>query len=143
LLIGATFPIAARIYTAGAAAPTRRLGEIYAVNVFGAIFGAVLGGFLLLPAFGTQTSLLLISLLSVALAAGLAFTATRPPLRVRSALAVAGVVVFGALWLVKPDLYQALFQARFPGQEVLWYREGLETTVSVVRAPDGIRTLYT
>ena len=143
LLIGATFPIAARIYTAGLPRSSERLGEIYAVNVFGAIFGSMLGGFLLLPLFGTQTSLLLISLASLGIAVALLLAAERPSPAARATLAAAGLAAFAVLWPAKPDLYDALFEARWPDSEVVWFREGLETTVSVVRDPAGVRTLYT
>jgi spermidine synthase len=143
LLIGATFPIAARIYTAGLDRSSERLGEIYSVNVFGAIFGSMLGGFVLLPLFGTQTSLLLLSVGSIGIAAALALSAHRPTLPARAAFVGAAAAVFVLLWVAKPDLYGALFQARWPNSEVLWFREGLETTVAVVREPSGVRTLYT
>ncbi|MBA2446989.1 MAG: fused MFS/spermidine synthase [Chloroflexi bacterium] len=143
LVIGATFPIAARIYTVGVSGSSERLGEIYAANVFGAIFGSMLGGFLLLPLFGTQTSLLILSVASLGVAAALALSAQRPSLPARGALVLLALIAFGGLWAVKPDLYGALFATRFPNSEVLWFREGLETTVSVVRDPQGVRTLYT
>jgi spermidine synthase len=160
LLIGATFPVAARIYTAGAARPARRLGQLYSANVFGAIFGAALGGFVLLPLLGTQASLLAIALVSLGLAGMVTLAAildarggTCPahagdacvaPTMLRTGGVVAtGLALFACLWLLKPDLYQALFAARFPEGRVLWFAEGLETTVAVVREPEGHRTLYT
>jgi spermidine synthase len=143
LLIGATFPIAARIYTAGLDRASERLGQIYAVNVFGAIFGSMLGGFVLLPMLGTQGALLLLALLSLGIAAGLALAADAPRLTSRATLVATGAAMFAVLWLTKPDVYQSLFRARFPESEVVWFKEGLETTVSVVKDDKGVRTLYT
>jgi spermidine synthase len=143
LAIGATFPIAARIYTVGMERSSERLGQIYSVNVFGALFGAMLGGFVLLPLFGTQTSLLIISTASVGLAIALALGAEQPKFGPRLAAAGVGAGVFILLWLSKPDLYQALFETRFPDGRVVWFREGLETTVTIARDPTGVRTLYT
>jgi spermidine synthase len=142
-LIGATFPIAARIYTAGRDRASERLGQIYAVNVFGAIFGSMLGGFVLLPSIGTQASLLLLSVASLALAGLLALAADWRTLASRAALVGAGSAAFVVLWVAKPDLYAALFATRFPGSEVEWFREGIETTVSIVKDEEGYRTLYT
>jgi spermidine synthase len=143
LLIGATFPIAARIYTVGVDGSAERLGEIYSANVFGAIFGSMLGGFVLLPLFGTQTSLLILSVASLGVAGALALSAERPGPAARGAFVGLAAILFAVLWSAKPDLYRVLFATRFPDSEVLWFREGLETTVSVVRDPRGIRTLYT
>jgi spermidine synthase len=143
LLIGATFPIAARIYTAGLNRSSERLGQIYAVNVFGAIFGSMLGGFVLLPALGTQASLLLLSVASLAVAAMLALSADWRTLPSRAALVGAGTAAFVVLWVAKPDLYAVLFSTRFPGSQVEWFREGIETTVSIVKDQETVRTLYT
>jgi spermidine synthase len=143
LLIGATFPIAARIYTAGLHRSSERLGQIYAVNVFGAIFGSMLGGFVLLPALGTQASLLLLSVASLALAGMLALSADWRTLPSRAALVGAGAAAFLVLWVAKPDLYSALFSTRFSGSQVEWFREGIETTVSIVKDQETVRTLYT
>jgi spermidine synthase len=142
-LIGATFPIAARIYTAGLDRSSARLGQIYAVNVFGAIFGSMLGGFVLLPMLGTQTSLLLLSVASLAVSALLVLASDWGTLPSRAALAAAGTAAFVVLWIAKPDVYAALFSQRFPHSEVEWFREGIETTVSIVKDPAGVRTLYT
>ncbi|MDP8923615.1 MAG: fused MFS/spermidine synthase [Chloroflexota bacterium] len=143
LLIGATFPIAARVYTAGLDRSSERLGQIYAVNVFGAIFGSMLGGFVLLPLLGTQASLLLLAVASLGIAAALALAADTPRLSSRAVLIGAGAAAFAVLWLTRPDVYASLFRARFPGQDVTWFKEGIETTVSIVKGGDGVRTLYT
>jgi len=143
LLIGATFPIAARIYTAGLSRSSARLGQIYAVNVFGAIFGSMLGGFVLLPNLGTQASLLLLSILSLAVASLLVLADDWRTVASRATLVGAGAAAFLVLWVAKPDLYAALFATRFPKSDVEWFREGIETTVSVVKNDEGVRTLYT
>jgi spermidine synthase len=143
LIIGATFPVAARIYTAGGGSVSGSLGEIYSVNVFGAIFGSMLGGFVLLPVFGTQTSMLILSLASLAVALLLVLKAESPTAPRRMRLVASTSVAFILLWLVKPDLYAGLFSTRFPDGDVIWFDEGLETTVTVVEDSVNIRTLYT
>src|SRR2546421_5893486 len=60
-LLGMTFPVAARIYAADAADAGRRIGAIYSANVFGAIFGSIVAGFLLVPHLGSQGSLVLLA----------------------------------------------------------------------------------
>ncbi|MCC7367326.1 MAG: fused MFS/spermidine synthase [Chloroflexi bacterium] len=142
-MIGATFPLAARIYTVGLDRSSERLGQIYAVNVFGAIFGSMLGGFVLLPLLGTQASLLLLSVASLGLAGLLLLASDWRTLPSRAVLTAAGTAAFIVLWIAKPDLYHALFSIRFKDSQVEWFREGIETTVSIVRNPEGVRTLYT
>ncbi|MDI6793933.1 MAG: fused MFS/spermidine synthase [bacterium] len=59
LLMGATFPILAQIYTQSASNLGQSIGTLYAANTFGAILGAFAGGFLIIPFLGTQTGILL------------------------------------------------------------------------------------
>ena len=58
--LGATFPIAVRWFTnRSGAAPARSGGILYALNTGGAAAGALLSGFLLIPAAGVSGSILL------------------------------------------------------------------------------------
>ncbi len=52
--MGATFPYVARWYVPAAAAATRDAGALYAANTAGAAAGALLTGFVLLPALGLR-----------------------------------------------------------------------------------------
>jgi hypothetical protein len=71
LLMGATFPAAARLWAAGTDQLGSRLGGVYGANVAGAILGSLLGGFVLVPVFGAHASLLLLAALNVLLGAWL------------------------------------------------------------------------
>jgi spermidine synthase len=140
LLMGATFPVAARLWAAGAGALGRRLGTVYAANVAGAIVGSLAGGFLLVPLLGAHHSLLLLAAANVVLGAILLRAAGKIHLAVPSAVVALGVVTWGATW---PPLHQVVFNQHFPDQQLLAYWEGLETTVSVARDGDGTQTLFT
>src|SRR5207237_7835136 len=61
LLMGATFPVAARLWAAGARGLGERLGGVYAGNVAGAIVGSLAAGFVLVPLLGAHHSLLLLA----------------------------------------------------------------------------------
>lgn len=52
LALGATFPLAVRWFASGAPDRARRSGVLYAANTLGAAAGALLAGFVLIPAFG-------------------------------------------------------------------------------------------
>ena len=56
LFLGVAFPVAVRCYTDQIHAIGRRVGELYAWNTIGCIFGALAGGFLLVPLLGTAKS---------------------------------------------------------------------------------------
>jgi spermidine synthase len=57
--MGATLPLAVRWFVGDAAYAARDAGGLYAVNTIGAAIGAALTGFLLLPALGLRTTILI------------------------------------------------------------------------------------
>lgn len=58
LCLGALFPLAVRACEPALARVGRTVGDLYAANTVGAILGALLAGFVLIPLLGTQTTLL-------------------------------------------------------------------------------------
>jgi spermidine synthase len=140
LLMGATFPVAARLWAAGAGGLGRKLGGVYAGNVAGAIVGSLAGGFLLIPVLGAHHSLLLLASANVVLGGLLLSAIGRSPLGLVAVLAALAVVAWGAS---RPPLHEVVFHQHFPDQQLLGYWAGLETTVSVGRDPDGVQTLFT
>jgi spermidine synthase len=141
LLMGATFPVAARLWAAGAQGLGQKLGGVYAGNVAGAIVGSLAAGFLLVPVLGAHRSLLLLAVANVVLGAVLlVLSETRPSRGLASGAVALVVVAWGATW---PSLHQVVFNEHFPDQRLLAYWEGLENTVSVARDSAGIQTLFT
>ncbi len=68
--MGATFPIASRWMVRDAAHAAQEAGGLYAANTLGAAMGAVLAGFVLIPALGLSGSTWIGVALNVAAAAG-------------------------------------------------------------------------
>lgn len=58
LALGATFPVSVRWFAGGRDKPARAGGGLYAVNTAGAAAGALLAGFVLIPAIGVSGSTL-------------------------------------------------------------------------------------
>jgi spermidine synthase len=104
LLMGATFPLVARICARGRRDVGTVVGRAYAINALGTIAGSFVAGFLLIPnpAVGTEKTLILATMLNVALgmAAALLSPELRPVRRIVTALALAGVWVGGFLLCV-------------------------------------------
>jgi spermidine synthase len=126
LLMGATFPVAARIYGAGAEAVGRRVGRLYALNTIGAALGAFVAGFGLIPALGLQRATLVLALLNLAVGAvALLRAEVTPRLQLGGALAAA---IIGAALL--PDgVYLGFREGAIP--QLVYYREGADATVAV------------
>jgi spermidine synthase len=142
LLMGATFPVVARLYGAGApssvsgadeAAETvgARVGRLYALNTLGSALGAAVAGFVLIPLLGLQRAALILALINLALGAIVLLQTTPiPRLRLGGALAVAVV----AALLLPPGLYLGFREG--PPPSLVFYREGVDATVSVFDVPD-------
>ena len=58
-LMGATLPILSRVFATDAGSLGRRVGLLYALNTFGAVVGTALAGYVLLPALGMRSTLVL------------------------------------------------------------------------------------
>ena len=141
ILMGATFPLALAVWLRGAANVVgRRVGILYAVNVCGAVAGALAGGFLLLPAAGSRWSLVLLAALYGASGAFLAGARGRGA-ALRHAATAATLILAATLML--PDLHGAVLARRHSRHERIVFRaEGVQTTATVHYQPSGLRILY-
>jgi spermidine synthase len=145
ILMGVAFPIAIHLAanTSVGESPSRlaaRVGRLYSFNVLGAIGGAIVGGFLLLPLLGTRWALIAMAALYGASALLLVWHHPRR----RHLLMAAGVVAlaFGYLARHVPDPFAASYTRRH-GQDMreFWREEGVQTAVSV-HASQFRRSLY-
>jgi spermidine synthase len=143
VLLGIAFPVGLRLVAGGRQEREgRRVGQFYALNVFGSIAGAVLAGFVLLPRWGSRASVLLLA--GAFLASGLALLVPLVRSRPRFALAAAaaGAAAFAALAAFAPDPFDVALARRHTGARTLFHREGVQATVSVLATPEGRRVLY-
>ena len=143
-LIGMTFPLAARIRARSVRTLGGELGRLYGANTAGNIVGAVLGGFLLLPTLGMQRAMSSVVTLNVAAGAWALLAARRSSSRharwrTAGVLACAGACC-AALIAWQPGPLPGTGGG--PTDPVVYYREGLVSTVKVTqRADDGRQLL--
>ncbi len=147
LLMGFLFPIASCAYRKSEPTPGRNIAHIYFFNTSGAIFGSLITGFILVPKIGILKTLIMTSLLSVAIGiiALIVSEATR-----RTKLLSAGIVLslsivlalFVPSWdinLMNRGLIQVLrdIKAGDPSGglqkkgQILFHKEGKNATVAV------------
>ncbi|RPI11132.1 MAG: spermidine synthase, partial [Zetaproteobacteria bacterium] len=67
-LMGATLPILSRYCVTQFSALGRRIGDLYAINTFGAVVGCALSGFYLIPELGLRGSVRLAAFLNLGIA---------------------------------------------------------------------------
>lgn len=141
-LMGAAFPYGLALWLGNAAAGVgRRVGLLYAVNVCGAVGGALIGGFILLPWVGSLGSLLVLA--AVYVAAGCLVVGRFAGRRALARTGAVAALLFGAATLALPDLYASVLARRYGAAERLVFQaEGVQTTATVHYQPSGRRVLY-
>jgi spermidine synthase len=139
LFIGATYPLAVRIATREPASAGRITGQLYAWNTTGAIVGALLAGFILLPTLGFGSTLKFAMLCSLILAAGTAWRGIRSP-RLGIA-AIACLVLTLVFQPQRPDLliYSSV-KGAVPRGEERYYGVGRSATI-LLREVNGFFNL--
>lgn len=163
LLLGMTFPLVVCLFTQNIYRVGSSVGTTYASNTLGAIVGAFVGGFVLLPLVGMQQSIVIGALLNLvvgwalliadprpgralrlalggAVAAAIAVLALRAPSWDRSIL-TSGVTVYANRYTSIPT--DSLRVEEMHRDRVLYYREGLTATVSVHQAQRNYRYFKT
>jgi spermidine synthase len=142
LLMGATFPLGLAIWLRGVSSGIgHRVGVLYAVNVCGAVAGALAGGFLLLPLLGTHASLLLLA--AVYCGAGWLLITADAGRKAGGRMALSAVLLWAFAAATLPDIYDAVLARRYgPGERVMFRAEGVQTTATVHFQPNGQRVLY-
>jgi spermidine synthase len=147
LAMGVAFPVGIRAWvdTPGAVDQERaaRVARLYAVNVGGAIAGAVAGGFLLLPGAGSRVSLIVLG--AGFILSGVLLMWHHTPVRRLPFVASTVVAVTAFAWLAVrlPTPFAAVQGRRVPADErPLFLEEGVQTTVGVYADPTGRRVMY-
>ena len=152
--MGAMFPFTMRVWSAGGARVGREVGVVYTGNTIGSIVGAWLPGFVLMPSLGMQLTLHIGIALNALL--GLAVLVAAAGTRAwRAALVAVPAWVALCVWLVwaatpasplgwnltkmtlgvfRISLAKDVLDEETWGEpDLLYYRDGLSTTVSIER----------
>jgi len=114
VLMGMTFPVAAKIYAAARGRTGSGVGVSYFADTFGAIGGSLAAGFYLIPRFGTLHSLTLVALVNMAIGA-VAFCCRRglemtfSIVRLGWLGAALAVVIFSVRGSIRPDTFSGIF----------------------------------
>ncbi|WP_242345374.1 fused MFS/spermidine synthase [Anaeromyxobacter terrae] len=155
--IGATFPLVLAGLTRGLARVGNDVGRVYGANTIGTIAGSVGAGFLLVPHLGIQGTV--VAAAAANLAAGVALLLLLEASRSRRIAALALVPVFAIAAAAVPRWDRlvmtsglSIYAARHLGADagaqsprekpadraLLFYAEGLTTTVSVTRSGEHL-----
>jgi predicted membrane-bound spermidine synthase/tetratricopeptide (TPR) repeat protein len=161
VLLGMTFPLVARLFTQNLYRVGSGVGNSYAANTVGAVVGAFAGGFILIPNIGVQNSIIFAAVMNLLIGCLLVWADPRMSIVPRFALGLA-VLILAVLVPFRVPRWDphiltsgvTIYSDRYEGlptnslrleemnrDDVLFYREGLTTTVSVHRIP-GSEYIY-
>jgi spermidine synthase len=143
---GALFPLASRLSISGVSGLGTGVGTLSALSTFGGIVGSFFTGFWLMPTLGAVRCLFMVAGM-MGMAAVWSWWALRPAEpsgdRPRQrAMVASGLVVAttaGLMLLVPPHVHLLLF----PGEDLVAFREGRNSSTAVVDHPTGKRYLLT
>lgn len=139
LFIGATFPLAVRIYTRSVAGAANSSAQVYSWNTVGAIFGAAFAGFFLIPALKYEGAIKVVVLTNIFLGIVAALIITRIHLAYS---AVMTAMFMGLLFAYNPGFPEQILRTspiddRAEG-EILYYEVGRSSTVLMTRSNGSI-----
>jgi spermidine synthase len=132
ILMGMTFPLVSKIYTTHLEDRGTRIGKVYSINTIGAILGSFLAGFLLIPTVGVIKGIILMSAVNLIVGSTILLATTQLS-HLNKRILVAGLAVFlllVVLFLPK-DIVATVFAGRRPELKLIYYKEGVTTTVTV------------
>ncbi len=133
VLMGAVFPVVSSLYTAEQTTQVGlKIGQVMALNTAGSILGSLLTGFVIVPVLGLQRSALALATLNLGIGAAAIWflSAARP--RMRWMVAAASAATAAAAIALPPTQYLGYWQDM--AADLIFYREGVETTVAVFEA---------
>lgn len=161
LLMGGVFPLVLRLYAGRDRHVGSRVGEAYAANTIGTVLGSAAAGFLLLPALGVRTTLLLAVTIDLLIAA-LILAGTMRRAAARLGVVAAGAGAAASIFLASPGwdvlmmnsgvyintetLSKGFTRKQFEDfavgkDDIVYYKEGMNASVLVGR-DGGSRALY-
>ncbi len=147
ILLGATFPVAVKICTRNVDTIGRATARVYAANTAGAVTGALLGGLVLIPAFGTRVSLLATAAVFVATGMFLIYRADSRGWKnlssVQPALLIGLFIIFAMTAGLMPQQIVLNFDKGNwkKGTTTIYHGEGIAHTVDILRSPDHVTAM--
>ena len=135
VLLGAMFPVVGSLYTRERAERVGlRIGRVNAFNTLGAIVGSIGTGFVLVPLLGLRNATVVFAALNLAIGAGAMLLDGGARRSLRWAPAGAAAVLIAGVALLPTGFYLGSYYEET--DRLIFYREGVETTVAVLEVPE-------
>ncbi|MFC1573108.1 fused MFS/spermidine synthase [Candidatus Eisenbacteria bacterium] len=141
--MGASFPLANRLYIRGRETLGRGVGAVYASNTVGSIVGAFAASFVLIPLIGLRSAALVAVSLNL-LAAAVLFSRREgrwAPLRLAGMLAGVLAIVWLSTVMLPREIFHPIFAKAEKGKRLIYVDEAVSGTVTIHETPGGFRVI--
>ncbi|HGJ64754.1 TPA: tetratricopeptide repeat protein, partial [bacterium] len=155
IFMGATFPLVSKIYTNSLGELGKKIGNVYSINTVGSIFGSLLSGFVFIPLIGVQRSIMLMAFFNIlagiiVIVSDMNYWRSKDNSRafgMRLAYISIAIVAFILASIITDTgqpltKYTAVFKGPGEQNKLLFYKEGIDTSVTVVEDPEGVRRVF-
>ena len=157
MFMGATFPLVSKIYAKSLKNLGQSIGNVYSVNTLGSILGSFLTGFALIPRVGIQRTIMVIAFLNATAGAVMAFLRFTPLVsrdeqmrrdvpRAGYLLIVPIIIIAVASIVIDADQpltrFTGIFKDSGEMNKLLFYKEEIDASVTVVEDPQGVRRAF-
>ena len=135
-LFGILLPLVSSLFSPSLNKIGRGIGDTFSANMLGSIFGSVATGFILIPTLGVKASFILLGIMNIA--TGLLLLVFRNP----SVTTIIGSIIsLLAALLLAPELHKINILKPAPGEEIIYYNEGVAGNVEVSKNHMGYNIL--
>jgi len=136
-LMGASFPVATRLYATSVSMVARKVSLLYSWNTIACIIGSMVTGFLLIPCLGFETSLICMLVLNIG--SGIVLLSVEPFLRfsikVPVVFALIAVTAVSTL-LIPRNIIYSMHETIFHKEEkIIFYKETPYGIVEILQNP--------
>lgn len=159
VFLGMTLPLVSRITSQKLEFIGRKIGGVFAFNTAGDILGVLVSGLILLPTLGIKHTLEFGVIINLSVGIIILFADKIFPIKRKLALASICCLIFLGYKLIMPDWNKAYFNTQlfrgkvnpamtfgefsnfFKKREIIFYKDGLDSTVSVGKTKEAL-TLF-
>ncbi len=152
-LMGATLPMIMKSYSRKFSDLGKDIGKIYSVNNIGAVLGTLAAGFVLMPLLGIQASITIVAILNIGI--GIIVLVASKSKNTKKILGIVIIVViassfsvydfklmqFGLPYYTNTEITMEFVNSFVESQEVLFHKESMYSSVSVVSFDDGSKIM--
>ncbi len=141
IAMGIGFPLALQAWSNFKHLVGKTTGFVYGINTIGAVVGGLITGFVLIPYVGVQVSATLLGMIGICFGAMMFIAFIE---RWRSAsrfIYYLGVLILIVITVFMPNQLFKHYILQSPNTQIIAYKEGITTTVTVEKLSDGFLNL--